>query len=229
MIERPEARSYQDSYREPGATAQAILPSTYLPNLVYIKHLLTAEEVLIEKHQNYVKQTYSNRCKILSANGIQVLSIPTIKLHNEKQPIGLVKINYEEDWQKQHWLAFQSAYGKSAFWFYYKDYFETFYLKKKYEYLFEFNMDLLKLVIKLLKVEKQVSSTDAFRPEYNNALDLRNYFDAKNRNKAELNEAEKLKKYLQVFTEKYPFQANLSILDLLMNQGPLSKNYLLND
>lgn len=197
--------------------------------MVYIKHLLTAEEVFIEKHQNYVKQTYSNRCKILSANGIQVLSIPTIKLHNEKQPIGLVKINYEEDWQKQHWLAFQSAYGKSAFWFYYKDYFEAFYLKNKYEYLFELNMDLLKLVIKLLKVEIPIISTDAFRPEYHNALDLRNYFDAKNRNKAELEEAEKLKKYLQVFTEKFPFQANLSIIDLLMNQGPLSKNYLLND
>jgi hypothetical protein len=157
------------------------------------------------------------------------LSIPTIKIHHQKQPIGLVKINYEEDWQKQHWLAFQSAYGKSAFWFYYKDYFETFYLKNKYEYLFELNMDLLKLVIKLLKVEKQVNSTDAFRPEYNNVLDLRNYFDAKNRNKAELEYAEKQKKYLQVFTEKYPFQSNLSIIDLLMNQGPMSKNYLLHD
>jgi hypothetical protein len=90
-------------------------------------------------------------------------------------------------------------------------------------------MDLLKLVIKLLKVEKQVNSTDAFRPEYNNVLDLRNYFDAKNRNKAELEYAEKQKKYLQVFTEKYPFQSNLSIIDLLMNQGPMSKNYLLHD
>jgi len=224
MIQRPEARSQQ-----PEAITQALFPSNYLPNLVYIKYLLTAEEVFIEKHQNYLKQTYSNRCKILGANGIQVLSIPIIKIHNQKQPIGLVKINYEEDWQKQHWLAFQSAYGKSAFWFHYQDYFEPFYFKNKYEYLFEFNMDLLKLVIKLLKIEKKLSVTDAFKKEYENALDLRNYFDAKNRNEAEIADAAKQKKYLQVFTEKYEFQSNLSIMDLLMNQGPQSANLLLND
>jgi len=197
--------------------------------LVYVKYLLSATEIVIEKHQNYIKQTYSNRCNILGANGIQTLSIPIIKLHNQKQLIGLVRINYEENWQKQHWLAFQSAFGKSAFWFHYKDYFEEFYLKNKYEYLFDFNNDLLKLVIKLLKVEKQINFTDSFRPVYNNTLDLRAFFDAKNRCLAEDTDAKKLKKYLQVFTEKFPFQSNLSILDLLMNQGTQSTNILLND
>ncbi|MES2654672.1 MAG: WbqC family protein [Bacteroidota bacterium] len=206
-----------------------ILPSAYLPNLVYCAHLLNAEHIVIEQHQNYIKQTYSNRCHILGANGLQVLSIPVVKIHHTKQAINQVQINYEEDWQKQHWLAFQSAYGKSAFWFYYKDYFEAFYLEKKYSYLFEFNNELLKLILQLLKVNKAITYTQSFEPEYTEANDLRHYFDAKKRSQQENEEASQLKKYLQVFTEKYPFQSNLSIIDLLMNQGPQSKNYLLNE
>lgn len=205
-----------------------ILPSVYLPNLVYFTHLLKAEQIVIEQHQNYIKQTYSNRCHILGANGVQVLSIPVVKIHHTKQAINQVQINYEEDWQKQHWLAFQSAYGKSAFWFYYKDYFEAFYLQKNHRYLLEFNNGLLKLILELLKEDKTVTYTQSFEQEYPQAIDLRHYFDAKKRSPQENEEALQLKKYLQVFTEKYPFQSNLSIIDLLMNLGPQSKNYLLN-
>lgn len=224
MIERPEARSQKLEARN-----QSLFPSTYLPNLVYFKHLLLADEILIEKHQNYLKQTYANRCCILGANGVQVLSIPTVKIHFSKQAFCDVKINYNESWQKQHWLAFQSAYGNSSFWFYYKDFLEPFYLQNRYESLFEFNSELLKLILKLLKAEKSITFTEKYELEYENRTDLRSYFDSKKRNQNENMEAENMKKYLQVFTEKYPFQANLSILDLLMNQGPQSKNYLLND
>jgi hypothetical protein len=206
-----------------------ILPCNYLPNLTYIKQVLLADEIVVEICQNYLKQTYTNRCKILGANGIQVLSIPVVKIHNTKQAVKDIKINYEEDWQKQHWLAFQSAFGKSAFWFHYKDYFEPFYLQKKYEYLFELNRDLLLLILKLLKVEKPILYTQNFEVVKENGIDLRNFFDAKNRNLEEQNEGNNLKKYLQVFAEKYPFQPNLSIIDLLMNQGPQVKTYLLND
>ncbi|MES2727970.1 MAG: WbqC family protein [Bacteroidota bacterium] len=206
-----------------------ILPSAYLPNLVYCTHLLNAEHIIIEQHQNYIKQTYSNRCHILGANGLQVLSIPVVKIHHTKQAINQVQINYEEDWQKQHWLAFQSAYGKSAFWFYYKDYFEAFYLQQKHSYLFEFNNVLLKLILQLLKVNKTITYTQSFELEYTEVNDLRHYFDAKKRSRQENEEALQLKKYLQVFTEKYPFQNNLSIIDLLMNQGSQSKNYLGNE
>jgi len=220
MIQRQEASSQQPV---------ALFPSTYLPNLVYFKHLLLADVLLLEKHHNYLKQTYSNRCHILGANGLQVLSIPTVKIHYTKQTIGNIKINYNESWQKQHWLAFQSAYGNSSFWFYYKDFFEPFYLQNKYEYLFDFNTELLKLIFKLLKIEKPITFTEKYEFENENVTDFRNYFDAKKRNQNENLEAENMQKYLQVFTEKYPFQANLSILDLLMNQGTQSKNYLFND
>ena len=191
--------------------------------------MLLADEIVVEICQNFIKQTYTNRCKILGANGIQVLSIPVVKIHNTKQAVKDIKINYEEDWQKQHWLAFQSAYGKSAFWFYYKDYFESFYFQKKYEYLFELNRDLLLLILKLLKVEKLILYTQNFEIVKENGVDFRNFFDAKNRNLEEQNEGNNIKKYLQVFAEKYPFQPNLSIIDLLMNQGPQAKTYLLND
>ena len=209
--------------------SKTIFPSTYLPNLVYVKHLLLADEILLEKHQNYLKQTYANRCHIIGANGLQVLSIPTVKVHFSKQAIGEVKINYDENWQKQHWLAFQSAYGNSSFWFYYKDFFEPFYLHKKHKCLFDFNTELLKLILKLLKIEKPISYTEKYELVYENVSDLRNCFDSKKRNESEVKEGENMKKYLQVFAEKFPFQANLSVLDLLMNQGPQSKNYLLND
>ena len=165
--------------------SKTIFPSTYLPNLVYMKHLLLADEILLEKHQNYLKQTYANRCHILGANGLQVLSIPTVKIHFSKQAFSEVKINYHESWQKQHWLAFQSGYGNSSFWFYYKDFFEPFYLQQKHEYLFDFNTELLKLILKLLKIEKSIIFTEKYELEYDNVTDLRNYFDAKKRNQQE--------------------------------------------
>jgi hypothetical protein len=217
MIQRPEATNHK---------LQALFPSHYLPNLLYFKFLLQGAEVLIEKHQNYIKQTYSNRCVILSSNGLQTLSIPVQKIHHQKQAIHQVKINYEEDWQKQHWLAFQSAYGKSAFWFYYKDFFEPFYFEKKFEYLFELNQALLSLILKLLKVDLSILETQSFEKTYSLGNDYRDFFDAKKRNEKELEEAQNLKKYIQVFEGKFPFEKNLSIMDLLMNEGPQSLEYL---
>ena len=207
---------------------EIILPCHYLPNMLYMKKLLLADKAIIEIHQNFTKQTYSNRCNILSANGIQTLSIPTVKIHHTKQTIAQVRISYEENWQKQHWLALQSAYGKSAFWLYYKDYFESFYLKHKYEFLHELNNGLLLLLLKLLKTETSTQYSNSFEENYINTNDLRQYFHAKKQNLQEQEEASKLKKYLQVFAEKFHFEANLSVIDLLMNLGPQSKNYLLN-
>jgi len=201
-----------------------VLNIAYLPPIAWFQHALTAESILIESHENYLKQTYRNRCKILSANGILDLSIPIIH-QSGKQLISEILTQENEPWRKQHWQAICTAYGKSAFFLYYRDALEKFYLKSEPVKLFHYNLALLKLLLKMLKIDKQIIFTSRFEPNANHSNDLRYYFNAKGNPKPA--ELVREQAYFQVFAEKFPFQANLSILDLLFNVGPISKDYLL--
>lgn len=205
---------------------KVILSLHYLPSVLYFKYLLAADEIWFETSENYTKQSYRNRCKILSANGILDITIPVIKQHNKKQLVKNILLDENSNWRQNHFYALQSAYGNSAYWPYYNDYFKKHYSKKNAQSLFDFNLLLLKTILKILKVEKQIFFTESYNSIHEDKLDLRNYFDSKGRNADEQKETESLKKYLQVFSEKFPFKTNLSIIDLLMNCGTNSLDYI---
>ena len=105
-----------------------ILPLTYLGNILYYAHL-TSGRCTIDIHSNYIKQTYTNRCSIISANGIQDLTIPIIK-PKEKTPIKDIRISSHDNWQQLHWRTIQSAYNSSPFFEYFCDDYAPFYAKK---------------------------------------------------------------------------------------------------
>jgi hypothetical protein len=188
-----------------------LLSTAYLPNISYLSQVLNHNVVVIEKHEHFVKQTYRNRCEILTSNGKLSLSIPLVK-QADKELISNKKISYAEDWQKQHWRAITSAYKNSPYFEFFEDDFKTFY-ENKYELLLDFNTQLLQTILHILRVKKQIEFTSQFDLSPSNCLDLRILSDLNN--SVNLN----AKQYYQVFADKQGFAPNLSCLDALFSIG----------
>jgi len=174
---------------------------------------------MVEQHDNYIKQTYRNRCRIVTANGIMDLSIPVQKSEKKCQ-MKDIRISYSDNWQQTHWRAIESAYSSSPFFEYYRDDFEPFYRIKK-EFLIDLNTELQSLILELIDISTPVT----FTTEYKNSLpekelDLRDFFHPKKEYPYQLNP------YYQVFGQKFGFQKDLSIIDLLFNMGPEAVFYL---
>lgn len=197
----------------------AIFPSFYLPPIEFFDTLLKAEvPVLFDAFEHFPKQTYRNRTSIHSANGKLDLIVPVIKGSKVHTPMKDVKISYEFDWQRLHWLSLQTAYRSSAYFEFYEADFAPFY-HQKWEYLFDYNQELFALICRLLKVQPETGKTEQYErgPEI---LDYRNQIHPKK------SSGYQPKPYFQVFEDRNGFIPNLSIIDLLCSQGPQSGRYL---
>jgi hypothetical protein len=202
-----------------------ILPLTYAgPVQLFSKFLLKGEKC-IEQYDNYNKQSYRNRCVILSANGPIPLIIPVKKEKNRKCRVKDIVIDYDTRWQKLHWRGILAGYSSSPFFEYYRDPFEPFYTKH-YHFLVDYCFDINSTMLDLLDIDEKMLMTEEYLFEGDERItyDFRDVIHPKR----EL-EADPLFSpvpYQQVFSEKYGFVPNLSILDLLFNAGPESKSYL---
>lgn len=180
--------------------------------------------IVIEGAENFQKQSYRNRMKILSANGMQSLSIPVVN-DASKMSIQEVMIDYKTDWQRIHWRSLEAAYNTSPFFYYYKDMFHDLYFSKKHPSLFEYNMKILSLIFELLSISPQLKITKEYHTKTNeNTEDLRSAFHPKLL--SPLVCSNKLKPYPQVFDQKIGFTPDLSILDVICNLGPEAKSII---
>lgn len=195
-----------------------ILSTAYLPPVMYFQKIVQSEKIVIEQHEHFIKQTYRSRCHILGPNGLQVLSIPLVNTHT-KTPIHEMRIAYKENWQKIHWRGIKTAYSNSPYFLYYADELVTFY-DIRTEFLLDYNTALLKFMLKLLKVKREIVLTDKYQEPGVFPNDLRNSISPK------LEAVAGFKPYTQVFGEKHGFVPNLSIIDLLFNKGPDSLEIL---
>ena len=195
------------------------MPSVYLstaylgPVQQYCKWL-QFDEVRIETAENYLKQTYRNRCTIAAAGGPLSLSIPIEKPDTVKCLTRDIRISDHGNWRHLHWNALVSAYGMSPYFEYYEEDFAPFY-EKKYEFLFDFNEELRLTVCRLLDLQPNVAYTETYLPEVEN--DFREIIRPKHQGADPEFAA---KPYYQVFRDKHGFIPNLSIADLLFNMGP---------
>ena len=183
----------------------------YLPSLEYFCALLTHDEIKIEAYEYFEKQSYRNRCKIQTTNKIDTLTVP-VKNGNSKVLIRDLRIDYHQDWTRRHWGAIYSAYGKSPFFEFYSDYFKTL-IEKKPDFLFDLNLDLLTICLKLLRLEKTIIFTENYGKDVEN--DFRGQIHPKR--SFSKNHVYKPIIYRQNFGNE--FEPNLSILDLLFCQG----------
>lgn len=195
------------------------LSSAYLAPIQYYAKFLAADHISIEQHDNYIKQTYRNRCTIVSANGAIPLSIPVEHSSGEKVRMKDIRISGHGNWQHMHWNAIVSAYNSTPFFEYYQDDFRPFY-HKQYSFLFDFNEELRNLILQLLNIKlPDIAYTETYRTEFSaNELDLREAIHPK-KDWAILDTCFRPVPYYQVFEPKYGFIGNMSIIDLLFNMG----------
>lgn len=192
-----------------------IIPLTYLGSIRLFAYIVNSNKVTIEQHANYQRKTYSNRCAITGANGPLSLAVPVINIKNEKVSLKDTQISYDTDWQKQHWRSIISAYNGSPFFEYYADDFAPFY-HKKYKYLIDFNMGLFQVILDELELTVDIDYTNEYLPPLEGKDDIRRLIHPK----ADKDDAYRCLEYRQVFSDKYPFIPNLSVIDLLFSKGP---------
>jgi hypothetical protein len=199
----------------------AIFPLFYLPPVSYFSALQNQNyKFLLEKEEHFPKQTFRNRTRIYSPNGPLDLFLPVIKGSKYHTKMKDVKISYDFKWQRLHWLSLESCYRNSPYFEYYEDGLVPFF-QKKYEFLFDYNLEILEWIFKQMKKTPALAFTTEYEKDIPAELDFRNKIQFK---QAELITPQR--SYNQVFAEKHGFLPNMSIVDLLFNQGPQAKNYL---
>lgn len=201
-----------------------LISTSYFPPISYLTAILLADKVTIEKHENYIKKTYRNRCSIYGANGVINLSVPVEEAARKKILIKDVKIDYSANWQKQHLKSIESAYNSSPFYEYLIDDF-AFVFNQNHKYLFDLNNSILDAIYRLLEISPPTMLSEQFEKEPEGLNDLRNVIQKKNE---AINPFVSKKEYQQVFSEKQGFQKDLSCLDLFFNLGSEAYSYLIN-
>jgi len=190
----------------------------YFPPIQYFKYALNEGSNILERHDNFQKQSYRNRCEIYSPMGKMNLVVPVVHGKTERQLSADIKISYDTNWVKDHVKSLEAAYRSSAYFEYYEDEIRQIYSKKP-ERLFDLNIAALEWVFKKLDLENNFSHTEIYQESFE-GLDLRERIHPKKLSDENLTE------YHQAFATKHGFIPNLSILDLLFNLGPQSRMYL---
>ncbi len=197
-----------------------LLHPTYFGSIAQFVAIAQADTIVFEDCDNYQKQTYRNRTYIYGANGKLLLTIP-IKHTGDKtrQLYRDVRIENDFQWQLLHWRSIQTAYRTSPFFEFYEDEFAHLYEKKK-EFLLDFNYQCLQAVLSCLQIDISFTKTIEYKKTIEGTIDHRALVNAK---KTMLPKTEQ---YIQVFAQKHGFIPNLSILDLLFNEGTNTLTYL---
>jgi hypothetical protein len=195
-----------------------IIETQYFPCIDYFALLFQQETVYIELYENYQKQSFRNRCQVLSAQKREDLIVP-VKKTAPKTSTKDIRLDYTTAWHRQHLGALKANYGKAPFFEYYMDGFQGIFAKK-HDFLVDFNTELLTNCLKLLKTKIAINFTKSYEIEVEN--DFRNKIHPKSKRELFLNTDNIT--YQQNFGNE--FVPNTSIIDLLMCKGPEAKAYI---
>jgi WbqC-like protein family. len=199
----------------------ALIELHYLPTLEYFCAVISCEEVLLEKHEHYIKQSYRNRTFINTAQGPEMLVVPLTGKHG-KVAIHQVQIDYAQKWQNNHWRTIESAYRKAPFFEFYADDLKEI-LYRKYESLFDLNKALLSFCLRSIPLSLKLSESVAYEKNpISPILDLRSQIDAKKHYSGRSFYSPV--PYYQVFGNA--FASNLSVVDLLFCMGPQTRHII---
>lgn len=195
-----------------------LFSTAYFPSISYLACFLSKNEPVIEVCETYHKQTYRNRCRVMTANGVESLSVPVVKVNGNHTMTKDMAISHVEPWQHIHSRCLESAYKAAPYFDHYYDCLRPIF-EGHFERLIDLNDAALQAVLKMLKVKKEIVHTTDYVREAEN--DLREAFSPK-----KSDENKSFPEYYQVFGTKFPFAPDLSVLDLIFNEGPEALQYL---
>lgn len=196
-----------------------LLHPTYFPSVSHFVAMVNADKIVFEVEDNFQKQTNRNRMYIYSPNGIQLLNIPL-----KHSPIGNhqkfkdTKIESAFDWQKQHFKSLEAAYRTSPFFEYFEDDIRPVF-EKKHAFMMDLNFQIMEIVTDCLGMDFSYDKTEEYFHEVSGMEDYRFLTNGKK-------DTSVFEPYTQVFEEKHGYINNLSILDLLFNEGRYAMEYL---
>lgn len=197
-----------------------LIHPTYFPSISHYIAMVKAESVTFEMEDNFQKQTNRNRMYIYSPNGIQLLNVPIKHSKNKHQKYKDVRIENDFAWQKNHFKSLEAAYRTSPFFEYFEDDFRPIFEKRK-EFILDLNLEIFELINQALGIKIIIEKTTDYFHDTPNYMDFRFLANGKK-------DSTQIEEYTQVFNAKHGFINNLSILDLLFNEGRYAVDFLKN-
>lgn len=198
--------------------------------------------VLVEACETYQKQSWRNRCRILTADGATDFPFP-VTHPAVGESIRSVRVDYSTGWVTRLERTLSAAYDSSPFFAYYADGLFSV-LRHRPDHLFDLNMEVLRWLLSCLHINAELRLTESFAPvpetEAGAAMetlpqpsteavsadgrvfgieDFRFLIHPKRANSI-LSGLGLGKPYWQVFSGRFGFVPGLSALDLLFNLGP---------
>lgn len=190
---------------------------TYFPSISHYIAMINADSITFEVEDTFQKQTNRNRMYIYSPNGIQMLNI-SVKHDSAKANFKDIKIDNQYNWQKNHFKSLEAAYKNSPFYEYFVDDLRPLF-EKKHEFMLDLNFEIFKLVNETLGISIPFEKTTEYFHQVTDKTDFRYLVNGKK-------DKTQIEPYTQVFDDKHGFLNNLSILDLLFNEGRYAVDYL---
>ncbi|EIA10447.1 WbqC family protein [Flavobacterium frigoris] len=201
---------------------EILIQPTYFPSISHFAAMLQAEKITFEIEDNFQKQTNRNRAYIYSPNGIQLLNIPVKHTKGAHQKTKDIQIDFDFDWQKQHYKSLETAYRSSPFFEFFEDDIRPFF-EKKHKFLLDLNFETLDIITNCLRIKLEYTTSTEYIQDIDPSLtsDFRHLADGKK-------DTSSFERYIQVFDDKHGFINNLSTLDVLFNEGKFTVDYLKN-
>jgi hypothetical protein len=197
-----------------------LFPTSYFGNIQYYQNYVKYSDVCIEGFTSFQKQSLSNRCEILTSNGVQVLTIPVLRIKGSKTLVSEIEISHDTDWRKDHWRAIESAYANSPYFEHYSSEIHALIYQEETN-LLEFNQNIHQAICQWIGLDSKICFSTSFSPILVNN-DLRLVLNDKN-----TRNYNSKKSYVQVFQDKFQFVDNLSLLDVICALGPMARKIVL--
>nr|WP_315182413.1 WbqC family protein [uncultured Flavobacterium sp.] len=199
-----------------------LIHPTYFPSISHFVALTQSERITFETADNFQKQTNRNRTYIYSPNGIQLLNIPVKHSKLSHQKTKDIQIENDFEWQKQHFKSLEAAYRSSPFFEYFEDDIRPIF-EKKHTYLLDLNFETFDFILKSMRLKLEYETTTEYFQEVDTTIitDFRELANGKK-------DTSEFESYTQVFDDKHGFINNLSVLDVLFNEGKFALDYLKN-
>ncbi len=197
-------------------TGEILLSSAYFPPAEWFSLAAAGRRVIIEKHENYHRQTFRNRCVILGANGPLPLIVPVLQGSFHKTAMADLRIDDSKRWRELHLRGITSAYAAAPFFEYYFDVIRDV-ITAPHTFLIDLNHEALTALFDAIGIDAEISYSDSFTPV--GVMDDDYRYSVTPKKPCAVKGYTSIP-YVQVFGERFGFIPRLSIIDMLLNNGP---------